>query len=233
MNNRKSALFNYPKKAAFGRVLPKNKIYERGSPSTKVKELFVCQVEQIVWKYKLAPETINIRATKSVPEIQIFNITLKNGELKEDVLRCIDKTIPFPILYEIYHDGKCRAAAAYKRPSGADSTKWVVSSYFETGWMAEDKPRKPLPITLDLEALYEELLSPLIPYEAKSKENLQERVERAELIRTRQQELAKTEARLRKEKQFNRKVEINAEIRTMKHQLVELIGPVPVNKEKY
>jgi uncharacterized protein DUF4391 len=227
-----SILFEYPKKATFGRVLPKTKIYERGRPSTKVKELFVRQVEQIVWKYKLAPETINIRATKSVPEIQIFNITLKTGELKEDVLRCIDKAIPFPILYEIYYNGKCRAVSAYKRPSEADAAKWVVSSYFESGWLAEGKPRKPLPIALNLGTLYEELLSPLIPYEAKGKESLQKRVERAELISVRQQELAKTEARLRKEKQFNRKVEVNAEIRTLKHQLKELKGAVAVNKGK-
>jgi Domain of unknown function (DUF4391) len=231
-----SILFEYPKKATFGRVLPKTKIYERGRPSTKVKELFVHQVEQIVWKYKLAPETINIRATKSVPEIQIFNITLKTGELKEDVLRCIDKAIPFPILYEIYYNGKCRAVSAYKRPSEADAAKWVVSSYFESGWLAEGKPRKPLPIALNLGALYEELLSPLIPYaqrnKAKSKESLQERVERAELINARQQELTKTETRLRKEKQFNRKVEINADIRAIKTQLKELKGAVAVNKGK-
>lgn len=227
-----SVLFDYPKKAAFGRVLPKSKIYERGSPGTKVKELFVRQVEQIVWKYKLAPETINVPATKAVPEIQIFTITLKTGELKEDVLLCIDKAIPFPILYETYYNGKCRAVAAYKRPSEIDSAKWVVSSYFESDWLAEDKPRKSLPITLDLGTLYEELLSPLIPYEAKSKESLQGRVERAELIHTQQQELGKTEARLRKEKQFNRKVEINSEIRTMKQQLKELTGAVAVNKGK-
>jgi len=225
-----SVLFDYPKKAAFGRVLPKTKIYERGSPGTKVKELFVRQVEQIVWKYKLAPETINVPASKFVPEIQIFNITLENGELKEDVLRCIDKAIPFPILYEIYYNGDCRTVATYKRPSEADSAKWVVSSYFESNWLPEDTPRKPLPVTLNLGGLYEELLLPLIPYRVQKKESLQVQVERAELIRARQQDLAKIEARLNKEKQFNRKVEINAELRTMKQQLEALTGVVEVNK---
>lgn len=219
-----SVLFDYPKKAAFGRVLPKNKIYEYAGPSTAMKELFVRQIDQIVWKYKLAPETINVPATKAVPEIQIFGIALKGAALKEDVLRCIDKAIPFPIIYEVSHAGKCRAVAAYKRPSDADASKWVVSSYFQTGWLPESAPRQPLPLALDLGALYEELLSPLIPYPARDKERLQERVDRAEQIRSRQQELAKTEARLGKEKQFNRKVEINAEIRTMKQRLEELTG---------
>ena len=93
-----------PKSAAFGRVLPKNKIYEHGSPSIAVKALFVRQVERIIWQYKLAPETINITSTKAVPEIQIFRIALKSGELKEDVLGCIDRSIQFPIIFELYYE---------------------------------------------------------------------------------------------------------------------------------
>ncbi len=227
-----SAFFDYPKKAVFGRVLPKTKIYVHGRPGSKVKDLIVRQVEQIVWQYKLAQETINIPATKSVPEIQIFSITLKSGELKDDVLRCIDRAISFPILYEINYDKKSRIMASYKRPSESDSAKWVVSHYFGTEWVPEDIPREPLPIALDLEALYEELLSPLIPYEPRKGERLRERVERAEMIHARQQELAKTEARLSKEKQFNRKVEINAEIRTLSNQIKELTTPATGNRGK-
>lgn len=225
-------LFDYPKKATFGRVIPKTKIYEHAKPTTALKELFVRQVNQIVWKYKLAPETINVPQTKFVPEIQIFTITLKNGELKEDVLRCIDKAIPFPILFEINYDGKCKVASCYKRPSEADSTKWVASDYFESSWVPDNAPRKPLPITLDLGALYEEMLLPLMPYPAQDKEKLPDRIARLSLIRAQKKELAKTEARLAKEKQFNRKVEINAEIRTMKQQLQQLTGVSAGNKGK-
>lgn len=227
-----TVLFDYPKKAAYGRVLPKNKIYEYAGPSTAMKELFVRQVDQITWMHKLAPETINVPATKAVPEIQVFGITLKTGELKEDVLRCIDKAIPFPLIFELSRAGKTRSIAAYKRPSEADSAKWVTSSYFKTGWLADDSPRQSLPITLDLGSLYEELLFPLIPYPPRAGESLQARVDRAELIRSQQQELAKTEARLDKEKQFNRKVEINSEIRTMKQQLETLTGADSAGKSQ-
>ena len=58
-----SVLFEYPKSSAFGRIVPKSKIYEHVSPSKALKELFVGQVDQIVWQYKLAPETINLRQT--------------------------------------------------------------------------------------------------------------------------------------------------------------------------
>ncbi len=219
-----SVLFDYPRKAHFGRVLPKNKIYEYAGPNMATKELFVRQVEQITWAYKLAPETINVPATQAVSEIQIFSVVLKTGDLKEDVLRCIDKAIPFPIIFELSHAGKCRVIAAYKRPNDADSEKWVISGYFRTDWVPEDAARKTIPIALNLDGLYEELLGALISYPSRGGESLQARVERVESIRRQQQELTKTEDRLRKEIQFNRKVEINAEIRSMKEQLKTLTG---------
>ena len=71
------ALFSYPPQAAFGRPLPKNKLYEKSGANTRLKDLFVSQVDQIVWQYKLAPETINLTARPGVPEVQVFSIHLK------------------------------------------------------------------------------------------------------------------------------------------------------------
>ena len=217
-----AVLFDYPKSAAFGRVLPKNKIYEHGSPSTAVKDLFVRQVERITWQYKLAPETINLSSTRAVPEIQIFRIDLRTGELKQDVLYCIDRAINFPIIFELHYEEQVKSIAAYKRPSEADSSKWVLSDYFETLWISSRTQRTPLPIVLDLEILYAHLLTPLMPFQARSGEGLQAFVARMELIRSSQRELEKCESRLRKEKQFNRKVEINAELRALKQELENL-----------
>lgn len=224
-----AVLFAYPKSAAFGRVLPKSKIYEYGSPSAAVKELFVRQVEQITWQFKLAPETVNLKGAPSVPEIQIFSITLKTGELKYDVLQSIDRAIPFPILFELRYEGKIRAVAAFKRPSDADKSKWVVSDYFESAWQSSEVPRTVLPVVFDLEALYARLLAPLLPFPARPGEGLQACVERMEQIRTRQRELDKCEARLRKEKQFNRKVAINAELRALKQEIKTLTRHLPVS----
>jgi hypothetical protein len=212
-------LYQYPESAKFGRVLPKSKIYEHASPSAAVKQLFVRQVEQIVWQYKLAPETINLRPSRAVPEIQIFSITLKGDELKPEVLRCIDLAIPFPIIFELRFDGKVKPVAAFKRPSEADAGKWVISEYLDCDWVPGDTPRKPLPMVFNLEALYGQLLMPLMPYPERPDEDLPIRVERMERIRLKQRELERCEARLRKEKQFNRKVAINAELRGLKQAL--------------
>jgi len=221
-----AVLFDYPKNAAFGRVLPKNKIYEYGRALSTVRQLFVRQVEQIVWQYKLATETVNMKASMAVPEIQIFSVALKGPELKAEVLRCIDLAIPFPIIFELRFDGKVKPVAAFKRPSEADASKWVISEYFDVDWTATDTPRKPLPMVFDLEALYGHLLMPLMPYPVRPDEDLQKRVERMERIRFKQRELERCEARLRKEKQFNRKVTINAELRDLKQELENLTSPM-------
>lgn len=215
------ALYQYPASAQFGRSVPKNSIYQHGTPSAAIKQLFVRQVAQITWQFKLAPETINLPSTRSVPEIQVFGIALKGDELKTEVLRSIDLAIPFPIVFELQCDDKVQPIAAYKRPSEADARQWVTSDYFAGDWTAADAPRAPLPVVFDLEALYHHMLRALLPHPARSGEALPTQVERMDRILRTERELARCEAQLKKEKQYNRQVEINAVRRNI---MAELAG---------
>ena len=221
-----SGLFAYPKQAEFDRTLPKNKIYEHSGANTRLRDLFVEQVEKIVWRYKLAPETINLAAKPGVPEIQVFAIQLKTPELHHDVLRCIDGAVQFPIVFELTQgqgtEAKTQVVAAYKRPSEADATNWVCSEYFESGWMPATSERVPLPLALDLAGLYEQLLHRLLPIAPRTQEPLRDLIARTEAAMAKAKEVSKTEARLSKEKQFNRKVEINATLRQIKAELEQL-----------
>lgn len=219
-----SALIAYPKQAAFRRVLPKSKIYEHSGANTRLKELFVEQVEQIIWQYKLAPETLHLPARPGVPEIQIFSIQLKTPELHGDVLRCIDGAIHFPIVFELSFEGKTQVIAAYKRPNEADASRWVLSDYFASEWLPTESERTAMPIALHLGGLYEQLLHRLIPLPARPQETLAELVPRVEQAQAKQREVDKASARLAKEKQFNRKVELNAQLRQLKNELAVLTG---------
>lgn len=209
-------LFSYPSQAAYNRILPKSKIYEHGKPSRAVRDGFVAQVHQIVWQYKLAPETINLPSRPAVPEIEIFSLELKTAEVSEEVLRCIDKAIPLPIFYNLSFDGRIKTVAAYKRPSDADASRWVVDSYFESPWFPANSERSALPVALDMAGLYEQMLRRLMPFPARLGETLKDQVERLTQHRSKQHEYTKLETRLLKEKQFNRKVEMNTQLRTLK-----------------
>jgi len=217
-----SAFIVYPAQAAFGRTLPKNKVYEHTGANTRLKDLFVRQVEQIVWAFKLAPETIRLPARPGVPEIQVFSLQLKTPELHRDVLRCIDGAIPFPILFELAFEGRTQVVAAYKRPNESDASRWVLSDYFATDWLPVDCQRTAMPVALHMGGLYEQLLHRLIPLSARPQETLAELVARVEQAQAKQRELDKTTARLANEKQFNRKVEINAAVRQLKSELESL-----------
>jgi hypothetical protein len=216
-----SFLYNFPKQAAFGRVLSKSKIYEHVAPSTKIKSLFVQEIEKILWAYKLSPETLNLPASDCVQEIQVFEIELKRESLKHEVLHVIDKAIPFPILFILKFKNRLRYVAAYKRPSESDRNKWVVSGYFETEWVNQNATQVELPVVLNLGALYEVFIKNIIHLPLRTKETLNELVSRVEALQIKEREVKKIESRLRREKQFNWKVEINAQLRHIKQEIEE------------
>jgi len=221
-----TACYDYPKAARFGRMVPKTKIYDAARVPEKLRQLFVDQVDRITWAYKLAPETMNLNAAPSVPEIQVFEVRLRDASLDHGVLAAIDKAVAYPILFELIKGGERQMTAAYKRPSEADSVKWVVSEYFEAGWEPVDNSRKGLPRVLDLGALYDRVLSELMPVRPLDGEKLPERVARIEAIWAKERHIARIKARLAREKQFNKKVAINAELRAATHELKQLGGDV-------
>lgn len=227
-------MFAYPKQAEFNRPVPKSKIYGYAKPSRAIRERFVSQISEIVWKYKLAPETVNLPAKAPVHEIQVFEITLKTGELAEDVLRTMDKAIPSLLFFELTFEDRVRFAAAYKRPNEAYSRKNqassrhnVVEAYFETPWQPANQARPALPVALDLSGLYEQMLrqhmlaSPMAMV-GRPGEGLQAMADRASLIRSKENECRQLEARIKKEIQFNRKVELNTKLRAHRAELAQL-----------
>lgn len=216
------AFVRYPPQAAFGRTLPKSKLYSHSHAGTRLKNLFVQQVEQIVWQHKLAPETINLPARLAVPEIQVFGVQLKTPELSFDVLRAIDQAVRFPIIFELGHAGRMQVMACHKRPSDSDASRWVLSDYFASGWLADNAERSAMPMALHLGGLYEQLLRALLPLPARPHETLAEHVARMGALAAKQREADKTAARLENERQFNRKVAINADLRRLQSELEAL-----------
>lgn len=166
-SSRHSSLFDYPERARFGRVVPKNRFMVAGKATRRLREMLTDQVAQIVWQYKLAPETINLSATSDVVEVQVFQIMLKGSGLDQEVLRVIDHAIPFPLIFELVQGDYVKQVAAYKRPAQnskgeVDRSRWIIGNHFESAWLPHDTPRQPLPVALDMAGLYEKLLIPLV-----------------------------------------------------------------------
>jgi hypothetical protein len=215
-------MFFYPPQTLFNRVLPKSKIYAHAKPGRAVKELFVSRIGEIVWKHKLSPETLKLPARRGITEIQVFEIALKSEECEAVLLRTIDKAIPFPILFQLTHADRIRFAASYKRPSDADASQWVIEASFVLPWQSATVERPPLPVALDLAALYDQLIRRHIPLASRHGESIRDQIARHLCIESKQREAQLLENRLTKERQFNRKVELNATLRALNSELSDL-----------
>lgn len=64
----------------------------------------------------------------------------------------------------------------------------------------------------------------MIPLPAHPQEDLVDWVRRAELVISKQRDLARMQVWLERERQFNRRVEINATLRRLKSELEKLLG---------
>lgn len=218
-------IYTFPEKSLVNRNIPKTKFYEHANITRGVKEAFVNQIQQITWVYKLSPETTNLSATKGVSEIEVFNLQLKTSVLAEDVLLSIDKAIPHPIIYQLLFEDKIRIVLAYKRMNESDESKWVVKQYFSTDWLSlseVDSTKQPLPIAINMGGLYEQMLKALMPIKTHVDESLKDQTERFNEVVQKQKEIAQLQSKMRNEKQFNRKVAMNEQLKTLQKQLDQL-----------
>ena len=216
------ALFDFPDSTKFDGKITKNQIYQEAKPNTKIKSYFTSQVEKIVWSYKLASETVNIPGKQYPQEIQVITLLLKTERLNDEVLEVIDKAIPSPIIFVLRYRGQVCYAVAYKRVSEADKTKRVISSHFRSGWLPEDADKMKLPATLNLLKLYQALLCKILSVPLRENEEINAYIERIEKIKHEELEAEKMKKKLKREKQFNRQVDLNSKIKALERNIQTL-----------
>ncbi|MEY4242951.1 MAG: hypothetical protein RLZZ245_536, partial [Verrucomicrobiota bacterium] len=208
-------MYLFPPQTAFGKIVPKSRIYTHAAPSRRVRDLFVSQLSEIVWAHKLSPETLHLPATPGVPEIQIFDLTLKTDVLDDEVLQAIDRAIPYPLIHRLHSESGIAVSAAFKRPSEADSSQWVVGPRFTSSFIIQNSKFPPLPVALDLGHLYAALFVPLLPLPPRSGEELAAHIQRCETHQRLTRSIDQLTARIHREKQFNRRVALNQQLKPL------------------
>ena len=221
-------LYKFPQQAKVDRLIPKNKFYEQGKANTKIEQLFVDQVENIRWAYKLASSTIHLQDQEDLKEIQIFRVKSRVEDLDLSILSFIDKLILTPIVFEVVYQDKVKVIATYKRLNQADKTKAVIGQYYASEWL-EDHDRVELPLYLKLADLYEHFIAQILPIAlSKDQENDNESVsielqlQKVQQLESLQKQLNQLQSKLRNERQFNRKVELNKKVSELESQLAQV-----------
>ena len=215
-------MINLPKSTEFNKRIPKQKFYEKLNVTPALKRSFIDQIKIVIWRNKIAESTINIAPGKTVTEIEIFEIQLNSSELDTDVLKLIDKEIPYHIVFILSFDGKYQAWTAYKEEAASGNSAFKVDTYYHTEWLEEEK----LPLKadgLDIDRVYENFVRQIAGDALKNvnDESLKESVEREKRREQLKKQIAVLETKIRKEKQFNKQVEMNGQLKRLKKELEE------------
>ena len=216
-------MLGLPKSTEFNRRIPKQKFYENLTVSPALKRIFVEQIRVIWWRNKIAPSTMNLAAGETVTEIEVLEVCLSTPQLDEAVLRQIDKEIPYHILFLLEYEGKYQAWTAYKEAAGSGTNAFKVGSYYHTDWMEEAA----LPLKLDglnTDRVYENFVRQIAGETLTSGagETLKESVERDKRRQELQKQITALQVKVRREKQLNKQVQLNAELKRLKKELEEL-----------
>lgn len=220
-----AVVFAWPPATRVDRLISKTELLARAGKPPGLRERLTRELAGISWTHKLATATLNLPAG-GLPEIQVFRLQLKPGvdAASEPLLRAVDLAIPSPLVFELAGDAGIRTVAAPKRASASAAGRQVLGDYISGDWIAADAPRQPLPVALDMSGLHQALLRALVPLAPRRGESLEALLARLAAVRGAEREVARLQGRLHSEKQFNRKVAINRELREARSRLQALAG---------
>ena len=216
-------MLGLPKGTEFNKRVPKQKFYENLSVTPAIKRIFIDQIKVIYWRNKIAATTMNLAAGDTVTEIEVFEVRLNGPQLDETVLRLIDKEIPYHILFLLEYDGKYQAWTAYKETAGSGSNAFRVGTYYHTDWL----PEEALPLKVDglsIDKVYENFVRQIAgeALQADGSETLKESVAWDERRKQLEKQITALQAKVRREKQLNKQVQLNAELKRLREEIEKL-----------
>lgn len=216
-------MLGLPKSTEFNKRIPKQKFYENLSVTPTMKRAFIDQIKVIYWRNKVAATTMNLAAGDTVTEVEVFEIKLGAPQLDASVLRQIDKEIPYHIVFLLEYDGKYQAWTAYKESAASGNNAFKVGNYYHTDWLPESE----IPLKVDglsIDKVYENFVRQIAgdTLQTGSNESLKESVERDERRQQLEKQISALQAKVRKEKQLNKQVQLNAELKKLRKELEEI-----------
>lgn len=212
-------MLGLPKTTEFNKRIPKQKFYDNLTITPALKKVFIDQIKTIYWRNKIAASTTNLAPGTAVTELEVFEVKLNSQILDDSFMRQIDKEIPYHILFILEYEGKYKAVIGYKEESGGN-TAFKVNRYYSTEWMDEDA----LPLKLEglsVDSVYENFVRQIAgdTLQTDSGETLKESVDRNEKRRALQTQIEKLQKKIKNEKQLNKQMELNTELKKLRKEL--------------
>lgn len=224
-------LLHYPPSTIVNRPLPKNAFYKHWDLSAKVRQHFVDDISSLTWLYKLGYGTVNVAAGKQIVEIDFFAAILKDKDCPDNVFTTIDSFMPRYLVFIQCYDDKYRLLMDYKDATNDEAHPFKIVKTFRTEWMPVDKLQ--LPITgKTLDEVWEHFAGTISGYTTATAESTHSIISLEKQIRQKVKASEALQKKIRKERQFNRQVEMNTKARQLKRKIAFLKEQIESIKAK-
>jgi hypothetical protein len=236
-----------PPSALVEQRVPKKLLLEHGAPTTADKRQIQDGIEEIIWVAALKPTNIGVPAFEDVVrqylEIAVLTVELRSAARPPRLIELIHRAIPYPLVLVVEQGESVSLSLAHKRWSQGEAGKVVIDEVRQAA-LNPDAPSTQeaafltsLAVSLlpsqDLFTLYDGMLARLVALEASNITGAfapPGSPEQASALRQGldrhvglQRDLDLLRVRAKKEKQINRRVELNLEIQRLEIKLKEVI----------
>lgn len=233
-----------PDDARVDQRIPKKLLLEQGVPTAADKRQIQDGIDELMWVAALKPSNIGVPAfqdnIRSYEEIAILTLSLRPGAKASRIAELIHRAIPYPVALVIAQSEGVSFSLAHKRLSLVETNQVVIEKVEATKPFSEAVPNKEVSAflnslalsaqpTQDLFALYQgwidrvvALAAALITGGYRSSETPEEAaVRRAALDEHAafDREISVLRAKAEKEKQMDRLVDLNMEIKRLESKI--------------
>ena len=212
-------IFNLPNTASVNKVIPKNTF--DSYTSSKQKKLFSELISRITWTHKISTDTVNLIA-KEIKEIQVFRIELKQKQDVQQVLDLIDKLIPYNIIFVIDYDGMIYLSTSVKHPHPANDDNTVIDWTFKTDWFHPIECSYTLSLKKNIDSVYHDFCVQLTGKNKLVEKSLSDVIAFKKVEKSIKSEISNLKSKIANCNQFNKKVEMNLQLRVFERKLEEL-----------
>ena len=209
-------LFKLPYTTVVNKVIPKNAF--DSFTNTKQKKLFIDKISRITWLNKISKDTINIPSNE-IEEIQIFLIELKAKEEIPIVLQIIDKAIPYHIIFAIQFQDEIQFSTSAKHQHPTSDNISIIDWTFNSPWQNADKQPYNLILKINIDTIFNDFCFQLSGQQKQTKQSITSLIQYQKQIKDLGKTITNLKSQIKKSKQFNKKVELNIELKEMEEEL--------------
>lgn len=221
----------FPASTLINKPVPKTAFYRNLDMNSGLKTHFVEDIDRIVWLAKLAPSTLNVEDGKEVHEITVFHVILKNTDVSDDVFLTIDRQMPRHVLFLLQFEERYRLLMNYKEWIDEVKGTFRIIKSFRTEWTDNDSLHLPINAS-NMDKLYEAFAGEISGLGTHSADDTKRIIELQELLKQKQRTIESLQKKVRAEKQFNRQMQLNAEVRTLKMEVETLLERILQIKQR-